>query len=189
VVAGVAAILGAFVAVFAVIMAVSLRGFGNFEIGPRATDEELAAAATTVPLSPGDCAVLGRLPATSRAVAEGNFDTALAQRDFESYRTRLVLLLTAFDADLRAAVSVAQGPMRDHIAKTRTPVQGGLRDLETARQASDYEAFLFAMNGWNELSIAEELLGSTCGGVLVADAGAALSHLTPTTSTTSVPER
>jgi hypothetical protein len=180
-VGGFVALFAGCTAFFSVVDPFSFPDLGlEGDFGPRPTPEERAAAATTVPPSAADCAAINRLAPASAAVARANFDEQLRTSDFASYRQRLTLLLTAFDAHLRAATSAAEGPMRDHLEATRGSVALGLLDLTAAGRSADYNSLGPAAAGYFDLLIADELLGETCGGVL-ADDGSWIDDLVPPT--------
>jgi hypothetical protein len=159
----------------------------NLGFGPRATQQELAAAATTVPVTHSDCATFQRVGDAGTTVGKVNFGPSgfEAGAAFAAYRDRLSRVLITYDVDLRAAIAVAHGPLRSHLVAAEHSVLAGLTQLRNAQTSRQYDSFMQASNGYMELVIAQQLLLGHCGRGVEPNIDKALPGFPPLNPTTT----
>lgn len=189
-----AALFGAFAVTAVIFVAAALVALnaividlGRGRVDGRPTPEEYAVAATTLPPPPDACRSFRAVMRTGEATARANFDLATGNENFAAYRSRLERRFEAFDAALRDAIASSVQPMRGHIVATRRALRDARAELASARSLDDsldggrqgYAPWTAASTGYDELWIADALLGRTCRGILVPSSNAAFDALAP----------
>jgi hypothetical protein len=140
---------------------------------PKATKAELAEAATTVPPTHADCVAYQRVGDAGTTAGELNFADPNAH--FGAYRARLLHVLYVYDIDLRGAIARAHGPLRTLLVKAEHAIAAGLVQLDHATTPRQYDALSQAGNGYDELTVAQQLLLGHCGRGVEPNADKALN--------------
>jgi hypothetical protein len=170
-------LLAAFAAFLALVgfVVVALSQLGNVQFGPHPTRQELSVAATTSTIPSQGCASFATVERAADAAQHVLFETHHA-----TWRRRMTDVLVVLDATVRNAEQYADGPMHAHLDAVRTTVEVNAWELAHDPQS---DVFSGALNGYNDLEIADALLGATCDGVLAPEISIP-NALRPTPTTT-----
>lgn len=167
VVAGVvaAAFLAMFFAVLIGIAALlhGLGQLGDISVFPPPSPAELDAAATTSTIPAAGCWSLAAIAPS----ADGAQHMLASDTRDAAWRPRMTFTLAALDRTVQQAVRFAEGPMRTHLVR----VHDAVAHSEAALRAGGDAATVFddAFDGYRELLLANQLLGTACGVTLAPD--------------------